>query len=545
LILSCALPNVLALLTFSREFDWEEVYGEDGQHLIHCMRSYDYSAHHPMLTTRLNGDWLNTAGGWSPLMHRWGDVTSTEGFIDAQIAVCRRMLDDQDGDGLAALEHAAMLFGMMSFAWQLLVTEVTHGREKLLDLLREVGLTYQNAHTAVDNMLTPWVRPRGDDTKNVHYCSREHTGEMGKQFVFLLASTSAATAPADRSKSYRSRVDASPEQILSEMPSISDIVLTAMTYVRLCPAHAHTEMNIFVSSAKICEVFGQYERAVDYADAAASSDLSQAGTLLPMPRVDAQRLRGRCLAKLGRQAEAAAAFEAAAEEAQRFGLRLCEAYALRDLKLCVHDPMGHGDHASRRLGAALRLLKGPADKLTPLLQGLDAAELMALPPPDTSYRVVYERQQEQQQQQQLRGELSAMKLKALKRRARESGVEEEHLEDADDADEPKATVIQLILDRESTAGAGAGGAGSDDPAASSSASTALAADVAAAAAAAAASRQALVSELGGLKLKVLKKRARAAGVDEEKLEDTDDADDIKGAVIALIVHAELSLADDE
>ena len=64
-------------------------------------------------------------------------------------------------------------------------------------------------------------------------------------------------------------------------------------------------------------------------------------------------------------------------------------------------------------------------------------------------------------------------------------------------------------------------------------------------AAAAASRQALVSELGGLKLKVLKKRARAAGVDEEKLEDTDDADDIKGAVIALIVHAELSLADDE
>lgn len=65
------------------------------------------------------------------------------------------------------------------------------------------------------------------------------------------------------------------------------------------------------------------------------------------------------------------------------------------------------------------------------------------------------------------------------------------------------------------------------------------------AAAAAASRQALVSELGGLKLKVLKKRARAAGVDEEKLEDTDDADDIKGAVIALIVHAELSLADDE
>ena len=40
------------------------------------------------------------------------------------------------------------------------------------------------------------------------------------------------------------------------------------------------------------------------------------------------------------------------------------------------DGMGHGEHASRRLGAVLRRLKGPASMLSELLEGLDAAELM-------------------------------------------------------------------------------------------------------------------------------------------------------------------------
>jgi hypothetical protein len=112
-------------------------------------------------------------------------------------------------------------------------------------------------------------------------------------------------------------------------------------------------------------------------------------------------------------------------------------------------------------------------------------------------------------------ELSAMKLRALKTRAREEGVSDEALEDADDADDIaliKSTVIQLILDA-----VGARAAGKDD-----------------------AVRQALVSELAPLKLKALKKRARSAGVDDELIEDADDADDIKAAVIELIIKAELS-----
>ena len=64
---------------------------------------------------------------------------------------------------------------------------------------------------------------------------------------------------------------------------------------------------------------------------------------------------------------------------------MLQALALCDLKLHVLDPTGQGEHGSRRLGVVLRLLTGPAELLTPMLQGLDVAELMALPAPDASH----------------------------------------------------------------------------------------------------------------------------------------------------------------
>jgi hypothetical protein len=222
--------------------------------------------------------------------------------------------------------------------------------------------------------------------------------------------------------------------------------------------------------ACVCEKFGAYERALEYANAALSTDLARAGTTLPIARAQSSVLKGRMLASLGRTAEAAATLEAAADEAHQYGLRLHEAFALRDLKLLVLDSMGHGEHGSRRLGAVLRLLTGPAEKLTPLMKGLDVAELVALPPPDASYHVVYERAssplvlpegtppRRQQQQQDVSAEparrtkeaalvleLSGMRLKALKQRARGTGVDEEAIADTDDEDDTKGAVIALIV----------------------------------------------------------------------------------------------------
>ena len=44
------------------------------------------------------------------------------------------------------------------------------------------------------------------------------------------------------------------------------------------------------------------------------------------------------------------------------------------------------------------------------------------------------------------------------------------------------------------------------------------------------------AELEGMKLSALKKRAKEVEVDEEKLEEADDADDVKGTVISLILE---------
>ena len=46
---------------------------------------------------------------------------------------------------------------------------------------------------------------------------------------------------------------------------------------------------------------------------------------------------------------------------------------------------------------------------------------------------------------ELRADLSAMKVKALKKRAKEVGVDEEKLEDADDEEDVKGTIIELVV----------------------------------------------------------------------------------------------------
>ena len=57
------------------------------------------------------------------------------------------------------------------------------------------------------------------------------------------------------------------------------------------------------------------------------------------------------------------------------------------------------------------------------------------------------RQADEDFEETVRAELETMKVKALKRRAKEVGVEEGKLDDADAADDVKGTVIELIIDQ--------------------------------------------------------------------------------------------------
>jgi hypothetical protein len=92
---------------------------------------------------------------------------------------------------------------------------------------------------------------------------------------------------------------------------------------------------------------------------------------------------------------------------------------------------------------------------------------------------------------------------ALEKCARENGVTTEQLDDADEQ-----AVYELILEAASGVDAGA----------------------------------ALRAELAEMKMGALKKRAREAGVTPEQLDDADDADDPKEAVMELIVRSLLASA---
>ena len=107
------------------------------------------------------------------------------------------------------------------------------------------------------------------------------------------------------------------------------------------------------------------------------------------------------------------------------------------------------------------------------------------------------------------GELSAMRIKAVKNHARAVGVTEEQLDDAEDAEDHKGAVIKLIM----------------------------------ACSACNPREPALRAELCRLTITKLIKRAETAGVSEELLETAEDTNNHKGAVINLILEKELEATD--
>ena len=296
-----------------------------------------------------------------------------------------------------------------------------------------------------------------------------------------------------------------PKQaVLDGLPSVDEVIRNAQTFTAcsLVTSSVDFMANPFLFVAAVCEQLDEHERALPYLAAALSPDLSKAGSQAPTVRATGLLMQARAYAALGRTAEAAKSFEGCAEVANRYQLWLLEAFALRDLKLCVLDEMGHGEHGARRLGAALRLLTGPAELLTPMLKGLDAAEVMAMGAPEAGYECVYT--EEDADVAALRVELGGLKLMALQKRAMSEGIDEDRVEDAMEAAEPKAKLIELLVERHVSA------AGDE--------------------------KDRELTTLQGLSIKELRRKARHAGVDEDHLEDTVDEAEPKAAVIALLLE---------
>lgn len=109
----------------------------------------------------------------------------------------------------------------------------------------------------------------------------------------------------------------------------------------------------------------------------------------------------------------------------------------------------------------------------------------------------------------LEAELQHLKLPALRERAAAAGVSAETIEEARDSDEPKPTLIKLIVDADNAAKLAAAREG--------------------------AAQRARTAELAHLKLPDLRKRAAAAGATEDDIEDARDSDNPKEALMELIL----------
>eukprot|EP01051_Picozoa_sp_SAG22_P002544 SAG22_NODE_115_length_19315_cov_10.458368_5_plen_1113_part_00 len=127
----------------------------------------------------------------------------------------------------------------------------------------------------------------------------------------------------------------------------------------------------------------------------------------------------------------------------------------------------------------------------------------------------------------LRDDLRSAKLSVLKKRALAGGaVDQTAIDELDDADNPKETLVAIMVDAKRAAmQAAALHTPRGDAEGTEEAAAALAAELAE-----------LLAELTPMKLSVLKKKARAAGVPEARLDEADDADDPKTVLVETLVE---------
>jgi hypothetical protein len=412
----------------------------NGETLIAAFAAYDFDIHFDFLAKQLASDWLIAfCIPVIPLALHWADMPKVYEHLDKATLCVHRVIDIGPDDPRYSSAVAVRVCAAGS--WPSLVWSCRMPRERrqsVADLMAAMDMTWDKAAESVDHIasISVWLRESDDRTMGAHY-------QSANTFIYCIRCGYILMASDAR---------VSDAEIMQGLPSIDEIQTLTPTFPDGCGNFSHSAhlfLNAFLSCAAVCDQLGRHAEALAYATAGLLPDFAKAGTTLNDTRILLQTAQARALARLGRVSNAGLVFEAAAEEAHRHGFWLYEAFCLRDLKIFVLDEMGHGSHASRRVGAALRLLNGPAEMLTPLLDGLDAAELIALPPPDVSYRIVYDTGEQgpaEDDDSEMRAELEALGVMALHKRAVSQGVNVmTELKDAMASGAPKAALVELLL----------------------------------------------------------------------------------------------------
>eukprot|EP01052_Picozoa_sp_SAG31_P029721 SAG31_NODE_2978_length_4831_cov_236.467033_2_plen_844_part_00 len=468
------------------DFSWSAIYGMNGETLITAFDNWGLETTHPFLKAKLSGDWFLYMGcPVLPLAQHWGHMAQVYKNLDRVMLNIHRLITEgrDAGDTLGSFCGA---ISWPTIAWSCRLEP--HRCEAVAKVFALAGLTWSRAAEEVDRAAkdTAVIRPRGDrSTEGVYHTAEAFIGLIRCSYVL------AAQDP-----------QATEQEIMDDLPSPEEIIELACGGKPGCYFHAsHVLMNWFLGCAGVSEKFGRHKEAIAYATAGLTPDVSKGGTISVGTRVLLTTIRANALAALDQRAEASAAFEAAIGEAHQAGMFLYETFALRDLKMNILDAIGHGEHGSRRLGAALRQLLGPADLVTPLLRGCDASDLMGLPEPKPGYVLSIETPGSTTGA--LRQELGGLRFKVLRKQAKDEGVSDDEVENALDSDDPKSSLIDLLVERH------AAELTEDDK---------------------------LRSELEGMRIRELRARAIEVGVDQDDVDDAIDNSNPKTALVALLLQ---------
>ena len=359
--------------------------------------------------------------------------------------------------------------------------------KEMATVLSLVGMDWNTAAATCDEATADaatnvWFAPRGQCNSGTYLCNMD-------LFCWMARLNYALCAPVDTAPPREEVVQAlgtlTPELICEYNLKSKELGGTTDSLIMICMGFSG-----HVMAALAAEKYGQLDQALGFAAAIHDVDPVRGGDHKASSHILANCVKGRVFQQRGQTAEAAAAFEAAVAQAETVELPLLAAFALRDLKLLVLDGMGnhkHGDgggraaammsdHGSRRLGAVLRQLKDPPEMFSPLLEGLDAVALAALPPPDAGYEVDYGAISTATAEprhaaaaahtgagasdagtaaaaagllvetaEPLRAELQGLRVMALHSRAASEGVDPVAIEDAMDSETPKDDLIALII----------------------------------------------------------------------------------------------------
>ena len=503
----------LALLSPDFQFS---IFGTDGQYVREGISAYSYQHHHHKIIEIRNGDTFLNGAPYIPLVLRYGDLDVLDSFLEeVSTSVVRAKAEpNQAAEALYRFNRTSECV----WVWLL-------GRTQLFAAYMAViynGATWDSIDAvcdafAADTAVNSFFRPRGQTVPNGFQVSMDYTSWAIKFGAALCRGATAVSAEEFK------RTIPSPQQLVA-----FDLIDGTATL--------QWQTSVLLMGALTCEERGLDDEALTYIAAIVSpGDITIGGDPKPTSVILAYCAKGRILARRDDLKAAAESFEEAAQKAESLELPLLTMFALRDLKLCVHDRMGHSEHSARRLGAVLRRLTSPVSKLTALLQGLDAAELMALPAPDANYSLDYPCEDSTAADRQ---EYLGLRLKDLRKLTKEAGISAHELEAAMDDDQPEAKLIDFLLQEKA-------GAKSHDAALVSASVHQTGLGAAAATTGGVAegvpppSVAALRAELQAMRLLPLHTRATSegSGVTPEQLDAAMDEANPKAAVVRLLLEA--------